>query len=35
MPEGGLGLKIELNYEVPLENMAALFDAVRKYKKGV
>jgi len=32
LPEGGLGLKLELNYEVPLENMAALFDAVRKYR---
>jgi hypothetical protein len=32
LPEGGLGLSIELNYEVPLENAAALFDAARKYK---
>jgi len=32
LPQGGLGLKIELNYEVPLQNMAAIFDGVRKYK---
>jgi len=32
MPQGGLGLSVELNYEVPLENVAAIFDAVRKYK---
>jgi len=35
LPEGGLALKIELNYEVPINNMAALFDAARKYRKGV
>jgi len=35
LPEGGLGLKIELNYEVPLNNMAALFDAARKYRTGI
>lgn len=32
MPQGGLGLSIELNYEVPLDNMAALFDATRRFK---
>ena len=32
LPEGGLALKAELNYEIPLENMAALFDALRKYR---
>ena len=32
LPQGGLGLSIELNYEVPLENVAALFDAARKYR---
>lgn len=32
MPEGGLGLNIELNYEVPLENFAAVYDAVRLYR---
>lgn len=32
LPEGGLGLNIELNYEIPLENYAAVFDAVRKYR---
>ena len=33
MPEGGLGLSIELNYEVPLVNAAALLDAARKYRR--
>ena len=33
LPEGGLGLSIELNYEVPLRNVAALLDAARKYRK--
>ncbi|MCL2513058.1 MAG: uroporphyrinogen decarboxylase family protein [Oscillospiraceae bacterium] len=32
LPEGGLGLSIEFNYDVPLENAAAILDAVRKYK---
>ncbi len=32
LPEGGLSLRVELNYEVPLENMAALFDALRQYR---
>ena len=32
LPQGGLGINLELNYEVPLNNMAALLDAVRKYK---
>ena len=32
MPEGGLALKAELNYEIPLENIVALFDALRKYR---
>ena len=32
MKEGGLGLNVELNYEVPLENMAAILDAVEKYR---
>ena len=32
LPEGGLGLNIELNHEVPLENMAAILDAARKYQ---
>ena len=32
MKEGGLGLNVELNYEVPLENMAAVLDAVEKYR---
>jgi hypothetical protein len=33
MPEGGLAIKLELNYEVPLDNMAALFDALREFRK--
>ena len=32
MKEGALGLNVELNYEVPLENMAAVLDAVEKYR---
>lgn len=32
MKEGGLGLNVELNYEIPLENMAAVIDAVEKYR---
>lgn len=32
LPEGGLGLSIELNYEIPLDNMAALLDAAEKYR---
>jgi len=33
MKEGGLGLNVWLNYEIPLENMAAVLDAVEKYRK--
>lgn len=32
MPEGALGLNVELNYEISLENMAAVLDAVEKYR---
>lgn len=32
LPKGGLGLSIELDYEVPVDNMAALFEAARKYQ---
>jgi len=32
LPQGGLGLNVELNHEVPLNNMAAILDAVRKYR---
>ncbi len=32
MPEGGLALKAEIGYEVPLENVVAIFDALRKYQ---
>ena len=33
LPQGGLGLSIELNYDVPLQNAAALLDAARKYRR--
>ena len=32
MPEGGLGLKIEIGHDYPLENIAAIFEAARKYR---
>ena len=32
LPQGGLGLNVERNYEIPLENMAAILDAVEKYR---
>ena len=32
LPQGALALNVELNYEVPLENMAAVLDAVEKYR---
>ena len=32
LPEGGLGLNVELNYEIPLNNMAAILDAVEEYR---
>ena len=32
LPQGGLSLNVELNHEVPLENMAAVLDAVSKYR---
>ena len=32
MPEGGLGLHIEFDHGVPLENMAAVLDATEKYR---
>lgn len=32
LPAGGLGLSIELNYDVPLDNMAAILDAAEKYR---
>lgn len=32
LPEGGLGLNVELDHGVPLENMAAVLDAVEKYR---
>ena len=33
LPEGGLALKAELNYEIPLNNIVAIFEALNKYKK--
>lgn len=32
LPEGGLGLSVELNYEIPLENIVAILDAAEKYR---
>jgi len=32
LPQGGLALKAELNYEIPLENCAAALDALRRYR---
>lgn len=32
LPQGGLGLNLEFNYEIPLENIAATLDAVEKYR---
>ena len=31
-PEGGLWLKAEINEDIPLENIAAIFDALEKYR---
>lgn len=33
LPQGGLALNCELNYEVPLENIVALLEALRKYRE--
>lgn len=33
LPEGGLGLSFEIGKEVPLENVAALLNAARKYRE--
>lgn len=33
LPEGGLGLNVEFNYETPIENMAAVLEALRKYRE--
>ncbi len=32
LPQGGMGLNVELNYEVSLDNMAAVLDAVEQYR---
>ena len=31
LPQGGLGLHVELNYEVPIENCDAVLSAMEKY----
>lgn len=33
LPQGGLGLYVELNYDVPLQNAAALLDALREARQ--
>ena len=32
LPQGGLGCYIEISHDIPLANIAALYDAARKYK---
>jgi hypothetical protein len=32
LPEGGLGLRLEFDQGIPLENIAAVLDAVEKYR---
>ena len=32
LPEGGLGINVELNYEVPLENCYAILEAVEEFR---
>lgn len=32
LPQGGLGLTAELNYEIPIDNMAAVLEALEKYR---
>ena len=32
LPQGGLALKIEISHDIPLDNVVAIFDAVRKYR---
>ena len=32
LPEGGLCLNVELNYEVPLENCYAILEAVEEFR---
>ena len=32
LPQGGLGLNVELDHGIPLDNMAAILDAVEKYR---
>jgi len=32
LPEGGLSIHVEINYDYPLENIEALLDAVEKYR---
>lgn len=33
LPAGGLGISVELNYDVPVQNCAAIFDALLKYRE--
>ena len=33
LPQGGLGLNVELNYDVPTDTCAAIFDALLKYRE--
>jgi hypothetical protein len=32
LPQGGLGLNVEFGPDMPVENMAAVLDAVRTYR---
>lgn len=32
LPQGGLSLNVELNYEIPMENCAAILEALEKYR---
>ena len=33
LKEGGLSLNAELNYEIPLDNIVAILDGLRKYRE--
>ena len=33
LPQGGLCLNVELNYETPIENCAAILEALEKYRQ--
>lgn len=32
LPQGGLSLNVELNYEIPIDNCAAILEALEKYR---